>query len=173
MWFSLLNQSFPKPIGVSEFRKAMRSFPASVSIVTTGSQGTRFGMTASSVTGLSDSPASLILCVNREASSHEALARCRVFAVNLLNENNADLAEKFSSAPQSERFVGSRWKEGPFGLPMVADGAQVFCCTKNDVVEAFSHSIIVGTIFGVEGNCPNALLYRDGAFARCTGLINK
>ena len=47
------------------FKRALRRFPAAVSVITSADQDRRHGMTATAVTSLSLDPPSLIVCINQ------------------------------------------------------------------------------------------------------------
>ncbi len=69
----------------ADLKMAMRGFAQSVVIVSTvGSDGARYAMAATAVTPLSMDPPSMLICVNRTASSHATLESGANFALNIL-----------------------------------------------------------------------------------------
>ena len=82
------------------FRAAMRRLVGNVSIITAGAGNDISGMTVTSVSSLSVDPPSLIVSVNRASSSWPLLKRHRYFGVNILNADQADIAERFTGWPQ-------------------------------------------------------------------------
>ena len=59
----------PPDVSADQFRSAMRHLTGGVSVITAGRGGDITGMTVTSVSSLSIEPASLIVSINRDASS--------------------------------------------------------------------------------------------------------
>ena len=100
-------------IAAADFRGAMRQLVGGVSVVTVGQGQDISGMTVSSVTSLSIDPPSLIVAINRSASSWPLLVRDGVFGVNVLSADQRDIAERFTGkngAKGRDRFAG---RSGP------------------------------------------------------------
>jgi len=77
------------------FRGAMRHLAGGVSVITPGGSDIS-GMTVTSVSSLSVEPPSLIVSVNRAASSWPLLKRYGHFGVNILTADQIDIAERFT-----------------------------------------------------------------------------
>src|SRR5437588_9265131 len=84
-------------LGADEFRDVIGRFASGVTVITTWHGGTPFGTTASAVSSLSLEPPMLLICMNKESSTGAAVARTRHFAVNILGEDQPDLAVHFAS----------------------------------------------------------------------------
>jgi flavin reductase len=149
------------------FRNAMRNLAGAVTIVTTHWDGVDFGMIATSVTSLSAEPPSLLVCVNRTASSHAALARSGRFCVYLLSSRHLELPEVFSSA----RRRASRFREGTWTLdecsPRLSGAHALFHCFTERMIEHHSHTIFVGGVPRIETTAgSDPLLYHQAAYHR-------
>jgi flavin reductase len=72
------------PIERAEFRDAMARLGAAVNVVTTDGEGGRAGFTASAVCSVTDDPPTLLVCLNRAASSNAVFLRNMVLCVNTL-----------------------------------------------------------------------------------------
>src|SRR6478736_4769882 len=94
-------------------RAGMRRLAASVCVITArDSNGQRQAMTATAVTSVSDNPASLLICVNRQTTLHPILAAGSSFAVNVLGANQADISVQCASHEAGEaRFSNANWSE--------------------------------------------------------------
>lgn len=153
------------------FKLGMRRLAAGVSLITTRDEiGMRHGLIATSVTSVCLTPPSLLTCINKSASSHDALAKAGIFCVNLLPEGADDIAMHFSSSRfRDVRFVQGNWSELETGSPVLDDAIASFDCRITSAIEASSHTIFIGEVVGVRlPEQPIApLLYLDGAFARC------
>ena len=118
----------PESISLDEFRHGMRRLTAGVSLVTTSSSEEKFGLIATSVSSLAAEPPSLLVCVNRSASSHDAILQAGYFAVNVLREQHDDLCAQFSSPTRrAERFQSGEWQTLT-GAPVLADALVSFDC---------------------------------------------
>ena len=65
------------------FRALMRQFPAGVTIVTFDDKGTLGGLAVSSFCSLSMEPPLVLVCIDREVVSHDAIARAGKFGVSV------------------------------------------------------------------------------------------
>jgi len=68
----------------ADMLQAMRRLAKSVTIISTSNGTERFAMAATAVDSLSTEPPSLLICVNKTASPHAALATGADFCVNIL-----------------------------------------------------------------------------------------
>lgn len=78
------------------FRRVMGRFATGVTVITTHLDGELHGMTANAVTSLSLEPMLVLICVDKSADSHDIIAKAGVFAVNILNQHQADISDKFA-----------------------------------------------------------------------------
>ena len=68
-------------VSSDEFRSILGRFPSGVTVVTTkAGDGSDQGMTVSAFCSLSLEPPLVLVCLAREASMHDALARAETFA---------------------------------------------------------------------------------------------
>lgn len=58
-------------VDVGSFRNAMAMLGGAVSVITTDGVAGRFGFTASAVCSVTDSPPTLLVCMNRSSHSNE------------------------------------------------------------------------------------------------------
>lgn len=131
------------------FRNAMRSLAGGVSVITAGRGNDLSGMTVTSVSSLSVDPATLIVSINRKASSWPLLQRHGVFGVNILSSDHIDIAERFSGIgglKGAERFAGAEWISLVSGVPLLAGALAAFDCEVEHVVERHSHAIVIGRV---------------------------
>jgi flavin reductase (NADH)/cob(II)yrinic acid a,c-diamide reductase len=150
------------------FKRALRRFPAAVSVITSADQNRRHGMTATAVTSLSLDPPSLIVCVNRNASAHARIREEGAFAINFLHEDHALLALTFSGQKGvngDDRFAFGQWTRGTTGAPVLTDAVAAFDCVLAQEFETRTHSIFVGEVRGVShADVARPLVYLRGHF---------
>ena len=98
----------------------MRRTAAGVAIVTTRRGDVPAGVTVSSFGSLSMEPPSVLVCLNGESRTLDAIRESGLFAANVLADHQTDLAEVFSgSVPSEERFEHGRWRNLATGSPIL------------------------------------------------------
>ncbi len=135
------------------FRDAMSRLGAAVNIVTTDGPAGRAGFTASAVCSVTDSPPTLLICLNRSASVWPVFTAHRHLCVNTLAAGQQDLALRFGGkTPMEERFAAARWSDGVDGCPRL-EGALLSCdCQVSQVVNVGTHDILFCTINAITRN---------------------
>jgi len=148
-------------------RAGMRRLAASVCVITAvDSSGQRQAMTATSVTSVSDAPASLLVCVNAQSSLHATLVDGGAFAVNVLSAHHADISVLCANGAAGEnRFSIGDW-DSAHGLPWLRDAQAVFFCDGAAQMSHGTHLIVVGNVraLRVQQQPVNPLLYADGQY---------
>ncbi|WP_375188177.1 flavin reductase family protein [Sphingobium yanoikuyae] len=127
------------------FRAAMARLGAAVNIIVTDGPAGRHGMTASAVCSVSDSPPSLLLCINRSARIHDVLKDNGQLTVNVLAGGQAGLSGTFAdkSLDMEARFAAADWTMLGHGVPALTGALAAFGCAIASVVEMGSHSIFL------------------------------
>jgi len=131
----------------ADFRAAMRQLTGGVSVITVGRGRDITGMTVTSVSSLSVDPPSLIVAINRSASSWPILKRDGFFGVNILNADQIDIAERFAGkdgVKGADRFAGAEWVTRVSGVPLLVGALAAIDCEVEDIIERHSHAIVIG-----------------------------
>lgn len=156
------------PIDAPRFRAIMRRPVSSVVIVATGEKGMRAGCTVTSVCSLSDTPPSIVVCLNNGSAAREAVVRNGCFTVNYLSggqQEEADLLAGRLGAQGDEKFHTAHWQTGPMDLPCLTNAMAVLVCEVASVVEFGSHSIVCGAISQAASSTGiGPLLYGQGGY---------
>lgn|SRR6185437_5693978 len=151
-----------------DFRGAMRHLAGGVSVITAGRGKDITGMTVTSVSSLSVEPPTLIVSVNRGASSWPVLKRYGVFGINILAAGQLEIAERFSGKDGlkgAERFAGARWITRRSGAPLLAGALAAIDCAVEETIERHSHAIVIGRVLDVQASGPTAALtYWQGRY---------
>lgn len=158
----------------ADLKMAMRGFAQSVVIVSTvGSDGARYAMAATAVTPVSMDPPSMLICVNRTASSHAILEGGANFALNILHRDQMDVARVCGGAAKGEeRFTVGNWQTDAHGVPYLADAQAAIICHQRQRISYGSHDIFIGDVqavrgTGVDGTAAdgiNPLVYFNGGY---------
>ena len=158
----------PGPTVPDAFRRAMRQLASGISVVTHGAGEQRTGLTATSVSSLSAEPPTLIICVNRSASLYQQLGSGDLFGVSVLAAEHAEIADRFagrSGLSRAERFREGRWISTHEGVSLLADAIAAFECQTEDIIERYSHAILIGRVrAATHKSADAALLYWRGAY---------
>lgn len=130
------------------YRNVMRHQAGAVTIIAVGSPGTRTGLTATAVCSLTDSPPMVIACVNRKASAHAPIRDVRCFSINLLAQDQHDLAKRFSSKQLEgeARFDADAWDTMVTGAPLLKGAIANLDCEVADEHTFDTHSIFIGRV---------------------------
>jgi flavin reductase (DIM6/NTAB) family NADH-FMN oxidoreductase RutF len=159
------------PVGSNEvehqFRSIMRRLAGGVSIVTAGRDYEITGMTVTSLTSLSASPARLLISINRQASSFPLIERFRSFGVSILGSEQRKLAERFSNGTLKgrQRFEDTPWFAGISGVPLLGDSLATIECQVEEIIERHSYGIIIGSLLSFElSRQVSGLAYWNGRY---------
>lgn len=149
------------------FRKSMSLFPGAVTLITTGKGSDRRGITATAVCSVSDTPPSLLVCVNRKSATCDAISRTGRFSVQLLNELSDDLAMGFAGKLTGpEKFTLGDWTETAFGQPCLTSALACLSCRVQTESDSGSHRIFIGAIEDAVLAEGGALVYVRSRFHR-------
>ena len=160
--------SIAPDISSDQFRGAMRHLTGGVSVITAGRGKDITGMTVTSVASLSVDPPTLIVSINREASSWPLLKRLGFFGVNILAAGQLDVAERFAGKgglKGADRFAGAQWTTRISGVPLLVGALAAIDCEVEDVVERHSHAIVIGRVLDLRNSGHTAALaYWQGRY---------
>lgn len=137
------------PIDSGVFRMLMRNVPGQVNIIASGSVGHRFGLTATAVCSLTDTPPTVLVCINRRVGAHDAIIENGMFSINALAAGQDEVATMFSGQPGvkgENRFTTGRWSEGVTGVPVLSGAVCTLECRLADYRPASTHTIAFGEI---------------------------
>ena len=92
-----------KSVDPQSFREAMSRLGAAVHVITTDGPAGRTGFTATAVCSVSDAPPTLLVCLNRGATSMPILRGNCVFCVNTLRAGEEIIADTFAGRTKVAR----------------------------------------------------------------------
>ncbi len=135
----------------TRYRALMRHQAGAVAIIAAGPAGARRGLTATAFSSLSDSPPTLLVCVQRRAGTHGAIVAAKAFSVNMLAREQQALAERFSGkagATGEQRFEGGGavWTTLATGAPVLSGALASLDCELLDEHAFATHSIFIGRV---------------------------
>jgi flavin reductase len=152
------------------FREGMSQLGAAVNVVTTDGLGGKAGFTATAVCSVSDSPPTLLVCLNRKSTSGPILQKNQVFCVNTLSGDCEPVADMFAGrtgAVKDARFVTGTWSTLKTGAPVLDAAVAAFDCQVIEIRTMGSHNVIFGAVVDVKlSAAAPALLYHNRAYKR-------
>ncbi len=164
--FAALEQA--KTVDPRPFRDAMCRLGAAVHVITTDGASGKSGFTATAVCSVSDAPPTLLVCLNRGATSMPVLRRNGVFCVNTLRAGEEVIADTFAGrtkVAREERFATGEWIALTTGSPVLASAVVAFDCRVIEVRAVASHDVIFGAVEAIHSGPPGAaLVYHDRAY---------
>ena len=159
-----------KTVEATLFREAMARLGAAVHVVTTAGPGGRTGFTATAIISVSDQPATLLVCLNRQSQVTPVLQQNRVLCVNTLGAGEAEIADIFAGRTgifMEERFKHGRWTTLQTGSPVLASAVIAFDCRIFEVKAIASHDVYFCAVEAIrQGPVGPVLVYHERAYKR-------
>ncbi|UXX83833.1 flavin reductase [Roseovarius pelagicus] len=145
-------------------RDAMGTFATGVTVVTTlQSDGTPRGFTANSFTSVSLDPPLLLVCIAKTAHSCDTFCAAPSFAVNVLSEGQKTLSNLFASR-DPDKFGQCGWRGGAAGMPLLDEALAGIVCTRERLIDAGDHVILVGRVIDFSARHAAPLGYFKGNY---------
>ena len=148
------------------FREAMSRLGAAVHVITTDGPSGKTGFTATAVCSVSDAPPTLLVCLNRGATSMPILRGNGVFCVNTLRAGDEVVADTFAGrtkVAREARFdTGHQWGTLATGSPVLMSAVVACDCRVIEIKAVASHDIYFGMVEAIHQGEPGpALVYHD------------
>ena len=147
------------------FRHVIGHFASGVTVLTTRDGDEDFGATASAVSSLSLEPPMLLVCLNTRSSTQQAIHSSRVLGVNILDEDQGVVAERFASS-RGQKFEGLKVERGADGVPLLADSLAYCECRVAEDVLAGTHRVFLADVTRAVAREGSPLTYFRGKFGR-------
>jgi len=153
-------------VDAREIRNVMGHFATGVTVITTkDTAGKPFGLTVNSFTSLSLNPPLVIVCVDKTVDCYSCFDDSKVFAVNVLNEDQEELSRRFATKGL-EKFEGIQWRMGENGSPLLDGVIGAIECKVTQSYEGGDHTIFLGEILSATAKGDRPLLFFKGKYIR-------
>jgi flavin reductase (DIM6/NTAB) family NADH-FMN oxidoreductase RutF/DNA-binding GntR family transcriptional regulator len=149
----------------AEFRDVIGHFASGVTVITTLYDGEPYGTTASAVSSLSLEPPMLLICMNKQSSTGQAISAARRFAVNILAEDQPDAALRFAGKGK-DKFTGVKMVTGGRGEPLLRDALATLECQVVQEVTGGTHWVFLAAVERASARAGTPLAYFRGQFGR-------
>ncbi|WP_175407969.1 flavin reductase family protein [Streptomyces sp. TRM64462] len=148
----------------STFVDAMAAVPGPVAVVTTvDPSGGRWGFTASAFCSLSLDPPLVLVCLAKSAGCHRAFTGSDAFLVNVLADDQADIARRFGGHGR-DKFAAGDMTPIELGIPGLPSAASRLVCVTHSVLDGGDHSILVGRVHAASVQERTPLVYCNRRF---------
>ncbi len=153
-------------IDATGFRNAMSLLTSAVSVVTTAGVTGRYGFTASAVCSVTDTPPTLLVCMNKSSYLHAKFVENKILVVNVLGAHHQTISSVFSSKLDSpERFKHGVWTELKTGAPVLVDSLVSFDCQLEQAQTVGTHDIFICRVLAIQqARQDQSLVYFNRAY---------
>jgi flavin reductase len=150
-----------------DFRNAMSLLTTAVNVITTEGIAGTHGFTASAVCSVTDTPPTLLVCMNQSSRSHEHFIKNKVLAVNVLSTQHEYISNTFASSKfnSEDRFKLGEWSTLETGAPILEDALVSFDCQIEDIQNVGTHSIFLCRVIAIrQSQQKESLVYFNRAY---------
>ncbi len=153
-------------ISKDEFRRALGRFASGVTVVTArDASGKLHGITVSAFCSVSLEPPLILVCIDKNTGSHYALTETDSFVVNVLQEDQQYLSDRFASY-LPDKFEAVGYSLGIDDLPILEDALANLECRLVNSHENGDHTIFVGQIERATIGDGKPLVYFHGNYRK-------
>lgn len=154
-------------IEATDFRNAMSLLTTAVNVVTTEGASGLHGFTASAVCSVTDTPPTLLVCMNQASRSHTHFVENKTLSVNVLGAQHEHISNAFASSKLSseERFKLGSWAVLETGSPILEDALVSFDCEIEQIQEVGTHSVFMCRVVAIKKSQQDgSLVYFNRAY---------
>lgn len=154
-------------IEATDFRNAMSLLTTAVNVITTEGESGLHGFTASAVCSVTDTPPTLLVCMNQTSRSHGHFVDNKVLSVNVLGAQHEQISNAFASSKLSseERFKLGAWTALETGSPILEDALVSFDCEIEQIQAIGTHSIFMCRVVAIQqSQQQESLVYFNRAY---------
>lgn len=163
---SVDDQNEASSVTANNFRAAMASFAAGVTVVTTMDSSDRpHALTATAFSSVSVAPPLCLVCIDRRSRTYQSVVRRGCFAVNILNADQRSLSVHFASSIV-DKFEVVRWRAGEVtGCPIIEGALAWMECSISEIYSGGDHDIFLGRVASVQVHDGTPLVYWRGSYS--------
>jgi flavin reductase (DIM6/NTAB) family NADH-FMN oxidoreductase RutF len=143
-------------------RQAMRYWATGVTIVTAAYDGIQHGMTVSSFTSVSLTPAQVLISLAQNTRTHDLISRSHHFGITILDSSQVELSDRFAGRVPDEldRLTDVETFTLISGTPLIKAGLAQIDCHVVTTLGSGTHTILIGEVLSAQsGESGNPLLY--------------
>jgi flavin reductase len=164
----MLTDMNSREVTLETFRDAMAQLGAAVHVITTDGPAGRAGFTASAVCSITDTPPSVLVCINRTSSAYHAVTTNARLCINTLSADQHDVSAGFAKkGSMDQRFRHGKWIERAGKPPHLVEASASIDCAVINRVQVGTHDILICEVSEIVSNShPGVLIYYDRKYHR-------
>lgn len=148
----------------TRFRDVLGRFCSGITILTASLDARPTGLTCQSFMSLSLDPPLVAFAVAATSTSYPTIREAGRFAVNILAEDQAELATAFARSG-GDKFAGVEWHREATGAPLLDGTVGHIECELVEEYRIGDHLLVVGRVVALAGRRDAApLLFFRGSF---------
>jgi flavin reductase (DIM6/NTAB) family NADH-FMN oxidoreductase RutF len=157
-----------------QLKQVMRSWITGVAIVTGCQAGIFHGMTVNSFTSIALSPPTVMVALQQDTRTQQAVEAGRAFGVTILGIEHEILAKRFAGqmGEDQPRFAGLETFTMVTGVPLITGGLAFLDCQVVNAFDVGATTVFFGEVLAmkneVDGRSP--LLYFNRNWRRLANL---
>ena len=166
---SLIPEPHAEALDVTQFREALSKAVTAVTVIATDGPHGPAGVTCSAVSSVSDTPPTVLVCINRRSAANEVIKRNGVLSVNWLSADQIEVSQLFAGSgavPMKERFAHHAWEAHATGAPRSKHALVSLDCRVLEAQEVGTHSVFLEQVLGaMHADTGDPLVYCRRAYA--------
>ena len=154
-------------IEAKSYRDAMSLLTTAVNVITTEGEAGVHGFTASAVCSVTDTPPTLLVCMNQSSRSHAHFLENQRLAVNVLAAQHEQISNAFASSKleSEDRFKLGAWTTLATGSPILEDALVSFDCEVEQIQQVGTHSVMMCRVVAIkQSQQDESLVYFNRAY---------
>ncbi len=148
-----------------DFRRAMGHFATGITTVTTVLDGKYYGITVNAFCSVSLNPPLVLISIDKTTKTHAVLAQSRVYAVNILSENQQEYSARFArrEGDSVKTFDDIKFTTGETGSPLFEEALAYADCRVVAEYEGGDHTLFMAEVLDIHYNqsekIPEPIIY--------------
>ncbi|MCX6065797.1 MAG: flavin reductase family protein [Chloroflexi bacterium] len=150
-------------------RQAMRFWATGVTVVTAAHEGVQHGMTVSSFTSVSLTPAQVLVSLAQNARTHDLVMRSRYFGITVLDASQQEISDRFAGRvpDDMDRLSGLETITLVSGAPLLKQGLAQLDCHVVTTLGSGTHTIFIAEVLSAQsGGYGDPLLYFNQSYQK-------
>lgn len=137
-------------LNLDDFKGAMGSWAAGVTVVTTELNGKVYGLTVSSFSSLSVDPVLILVCIMNSNHLASMVQESKKFGVSILAEGQDDISNFFAKSGRDpvDSYTDFPTETWSTGSPLITGSIAQIDCEVHELVPGGDHTILVGKVVG-------------------------
>jgi len=143
-------------------RQSMRFWATGVTVVTAKHAGVEHGMTVTSFTSVSLTPAQVLVSLAQNTRTHDLIMLSRHFGISILDANQAELSDRFAGRvpDDMDRLENVETFSLISNTPLLKQGLAQLDCHVVTTIGSGTHTIFIGEVLSAQSaDDGNPLLY--------------